>query len=269
MQSRLRWQGVRLGLAATVSPNPARPFNTSPVIGKARVSQVIEIRTLQEIDDEAAGLRASLDDVERRLAASPELQAAREQFGDADAALGRVRREQRRLEGEVESLSARINPEEKRLYDGSVRNPKELTNIQHEVENLKRHRGEFEDQLLEIMTQLEAAEARHATSEKELVRAEARREAETADLRQEAQRLQGLVTRADARRLAQQPKIVPRNLKLYEDVRRRKGGVAVARVSGGTCGGCRVSIPEAVRRRAFSGDEVAQCPNCERILYVG
>lgn len=233
------------------------------------MSQVTDIRTLQEIDDEASTLRATLEDVERRLAASPELQAARERFATADAELNEARRQQRKAEGDIEGLNAKIAPEEKRLYDGSVRNPKELTNIQHEVENLKVHRAEFEDQLLEIMTRLEGAEAEHAAAQKELVRAEARREAETADLRTEAQRLQGLITRADARRAAQEPKVLPRYLKLYEDVRRRRAGIAVARVSGGNCGGCRVSIPEAVRRRAFSGDEIAQCPNCERILYVG
>ena len=233
------------------------------------MSQVTDIRTLQEIDDEAATLRASLEDVERRLSASPELQAARERFAAADAELAEARRQQRKVEGDIEGLNAKIAPEEKRLYDGSVRNPKELTNIQHEVENLKAHRSQFEDQLLEILSRMEAAETEHSAAQRDLVRAEARREAETSDLREEAQRLQGLITRADARRTAQQPKVLPRNLKLYEEVRRRRGGIAVARVSGGNCGGCRVSIPEAVRRRAFSGDEIAQCPNCERILYVG
>ena len=33
--------------------------------------------------------------------------------------------------------------------------------------------------------------------------------------------------------------------------------------------GYRVGIPEAVRKRAFDPDQLAQCPNCERILYVG
>ena len=54
----------------------------------------------------------------------------------------------------------------------------------------------------------------------------------------------------------------------YEDIRKRRGGVAIARVAGGNCGACRVGIPEAVRKQAF-GDGLAQCPNCERILYVG
>lgn len=45
--------------------------------------------------------------------------------------------------------------------------------------------------------------------------------------------------------------------------------MAVSRLSGGMCGGCRVSVPDSVRRKALSISDIAQCPNCERILAVG
>ena len=233
------------------------------------MTQVTDIRTLQEIDDEASGLRDRLEEVERQLQGSEELAAARETFAAAEGELAEARRQQRRIEGEIEGLTAKITPEERRLYDGSVRNPKELGNIHHEVELLKQHRSKFEDELLEVMSRLEAAEASRAAAQKSLVRAEARWEADRERLTAERAKLTGAVNSADARRLAQQAKILPRNLAVYEDVRRRRGGVAVARVGSGNCSGCRVSIPEAIRRRAFAPDQVAQCPNCERILYVG
>jgi predicted nucleic acid-binding Zn-ribbon protein len=233
------------------------------------MTQVTDIRTLQEIDDEVSSVSDTLEEVERRLQGSEELNAAREVFTTADAELTEARRVQRRIEGEVEGLTARITPEEKRLYDGSVKNPKELGNIQHEVELLKESRGKLEDELLEVMTRLEAAESAHAAAQKALVRAEARWEAERSQLGEDRQRLARALASAEAKRMAQQAKILPRNLAVYEDVRRRRGGVAVAHIGGGNCSGCRVSIPEAVRRRAFAPDQVAQCPNCERILYVG
>lgn len=233
------------------------------------LTQVTDIRTLQEIDDEAATLRAALEDVERRLRGSEELNEARRTSAAVDSELADVRRAQRRIEGEVEGLTARIEPEEKRLYDGSVRNPKELQNIQHELEALKQQRTKLEDQLLEVMTNLDRVEREQVSATKTLTREEARWEKDQGDLKHESFRLNDLITRADARREAQKLKINPRNLVVYEEVRRRRGGVAVARVSGGNCGGCRVAIPEAVRRRAFGADQLAQCPNCERILYVG
>ena len=64
-------------------------------------------------------------------------------------------------------------------------------------------------------------------------------------------------------------KVSPRAIVIYEDVRRRKGGMAVARVIGGTCQGCRITVPEAIRKRAFGTEILAQCPNCDRILSLG
>src|SRR5690606_4726775 len=110
-------------LSATVSPS------RTPLEAPPTVSQVADVRTLQEIDDEIATARATLDDVQRRLRSDPELDAARHQFAAAAAELQEAQRHQRQLDGEVARLNARIQPEEKRLYDGSVRNPKELGNI--------------------------------------------------------------------------------------------------------------------------------------------
>lgn len=233
------------------------------------MSQVAGLRTLQELDDEAATLGAALEDARRRLQGSEELEAARAGLAAIDERLAETRRNQRRLDGEISVLSSRIAPEEKRLYDGSVRNPKELGNIQHELELLKAQRGGLEDELLEVLTAIEGLEADHQRAAKAVAGAESRWEAESASLRTEAERLAGLLTRADARREAQRATVPPRALHLYEDIRRRKGGIAVAHVQGSMCSGCRVTVPESVRRRAFQPDQLAQCPNCERILYVG
>src|SRR5262245_57559286 len=170
--------------------------------------------------------------------------------------LAAIRKEQRRIDGEVQGLTAKIQPEEKRLYDGSVRNPKELSSIQHEVELLKANRSRLEDQLLEVMSRLEMAEADHKTAQSELSRAEATRAGETESLDRDRVRLNGALASGEARRMGQQGKIPVRSLAIYEEVRRRHAGGAVARIVGGACGGCRVSIPEAVRRRAFSGMEL-------------
>lgn len=234
-----------------------------------RLTQITDVRTLQEIDDEVASLRASLDDTERRLRGDEDLAAAREAFATADAEVAALRREQRRLEGEVADLTARIGPEEKRLYGGSVRNPKELANIQHELELLTAQRAKLEDQLLDLLSTLETADARRKQAVRALAAHESRWESEQAQLRSEASRLAAALADSEARRATQQARLNPTTLRTYEEVRRRRGAVAVARVVGGACGGCRVAIPETVRRRAFTADQIAQCPNCERILYVG
>lgn len=233
------------------------------------MSQVNEIRTLQELDDEGAALRAALSDVERRLRGSEELNAARRQFAVADEELRDLRTRQRTVDGQVADLTARIVPEEKRLYDGSVKNSKELVAIQHEVELLRANRSKLEDESLDLLANLEIADREHVRAQRLVTQEEARWERDREDLKQEAGRLQESINRADAKREAQKANVTTRSLHVYEDVRRRRGGMAVAKIQGSTCSGCRISIPDAVRKKAFSPDQLAQCLNCERILYIG
>ena len=120
-----------------------------------------------------------------------------------------------------------------------------------------------------VLSTLETADAHRKQAVRALAAHESRWESEQAQLRSEASRLAAALAAAEARRVTQQALLNPTTLRTYEEVRRRRGAVAVARVVGGACGGCRVAIPETVRRRAFNADQIAQCPNCERILYVG
>ncbi len=233
------------------------------------MTQVSEIVTLQAIDDEAAAYRAALEDVERRLRGSDELDAARRELSVTESALAAVRKEQRALEAQIEALTAKIEPEERRLYDGSVKNPKELSSIQHELGSLKERRAGFEEQLLEVFSRAEITERERGRAAKAVARCEAIWERDQQDLRRESKRLSDLIARTQGRREEQQVRLAPRSLQLYEDVRRRKGGMAVAHLRAGVCSGCRVMIPEGMRKRAFSSDALAQCPNCERILSLG
>lgn len=233
------------------------------------MSQIAELLTLQEIDDEAGRLEARLAEVERRLEGSEELDDARRQLGEAELAAREIHTEQRRLEDEVASLSARIGPEEKRLYDGSVKNPKELTSIQHEVEVLKSQRSHLEDILVEVLDRAEAADRDLAAARSEVARLEDAWAAAHAKLEGERTSLLAAIERAGEKSARQKASVEPRALRVYEDLRRRKPGHVVVRIQGGTCSGCRIGIPDAVRTRAFAGAMLAQCPSCERILYVG
>lgn len=231
------------------------------------MSQVAELVALQEIDGEAAAARAALSDVENRLQGDEELDEARRQLIETDAERKAVLAQQRKLEDEVERLNSRIAPEEKRLYDGSVKNPKELTSIQHELELLKAARSQQEDALVEVLDKAETVERQRSELQSEVARLEARWSRIQEELRIEARRLGDAMARIEQKREAQKAKIPPRLLATYEDLKRRKGGTAVAKIQGNTCAGCRIGIPDAVRSRALAGVAIAQCPSCERILH--
>jgi predicted nucleic acid-binding Zn-ribbon protein len=233
------------------------------------MSLVLELLALQGLDDETAALRAALADVESRLQGDAELDEARRRAIQVESRWSIVAAEQGHLEEEIERLNERITVEEKRLYDGSVRNAKELANIQHEVELFKASRARLEDDLVAVLDRAEATERERSEADAAVRQLEGRRTHDLEGLRHEARRLEDSATRTEQKRLLQAARVQPRALQAYEDLRRRKGGVAVVKIQGSACGGCRIGIPEMLRKRALAGEALVHCPNCERILYVG
>src|SRR6195952_5945054 len=73
-------------------------------------------------------------------------------------------REVRRMESDVDTVRQREAKDQRLLDSGSVA-PKEMTNLQHELETLKRRQSDLEDQELELMERLEVAETTLAAAQ--------------------------------------------------------------------------------------------------------
>ncbi|HEX5366086.1 MAG TPA: C4-type zinc ribbon domain-containing protein [Acidimicrobiales bacterium] len=219
-----------------------------------------------------------LDQLTHRLETLPErTQLARladevaevdRQLAVVDERRGELSRSQSRLEDEVTSLTARADQAEKQLYSRAVSNPRELQALQDDVASIRRRIGQIEDDELEIMelsepveAQRESLAARRASLEAAAVQARgalARAEAEI-----EAERAEVQAARATA------AAEVPEELwPEYEALRRRLGGVAIARLVGSTCQGCHLALPavEVDRIRRLSPDEPVHCEECGRLL---
>ncbi|HYQ82359.1 MAG TPA: C4-type zinc ribbon domain-containing protein, partial [Anaeromyxobacteraceae bacterium] len=70
-----------------------------------------------------------------------------------------------------------------------------------------------------------------------------------------------------ARRAEVSKKVDPGLLAKYENIRRRRAGIAVAPVVGGTCRGCNRNIPPQLNIVLQRADTIEICPNCQRIIY--
>lgn len=228
-----------------------------------------DLAALQAIDGELARLRRQLEELLPRFDEPSGVAAARQQLAELEARRDAARRRQRTLEGDVQSLNDRIHAEEQRLYSGSVKLPRELESLQQEIAALRRQRSRLEDELLDVMNELEELLPLCEQAAGHLATLEREHAARIAELTAERDRLQAAIERDDARRNELAAAIPPKTLALYDDLARRKGGVAVAHLRGTTCTGCRVTMPDAARRRILTSDGPSQCPNCERLLVQG
>jgi predicted nucleic acid-binding Zn-ribbon protein len=230
------------------------------------MTSAADLLSLQEIDLRRDGRRAMVADIEARLGESEELQAARRRVEEAESALEGLRRQQRDLDARLEDLDAKIGPLESKLYGGSVRNPKELTDLQKELNALKARRGELDDEGLQLLDDTEAAQASLGVEKANFRRVEADWKRDQAQLRSEQVEAEAEIERLNRDRETRASIIDPASLAQYERLRTAKQGRAVARIERGICQGCRLTLPSNLVQRVRTGVELVPCPSCERIL---
>ena len=177
-----------------------------------------------------------------------------------------LRHRHRDSEAEVDDLLSKISVTEEQLYGGKVTNPKELSGLQHEVATMKAKIDELENKALEIIDQVETAEAALAAATDAFKKLEDEWHHEQKQLSEEIEGLnKSLADLNDKRRqLAEQ--IDSPTLKLYEKIRQQKQQ-AVAKVEQGICRACRISLSASALQKARGGQPV-QCGTCGRILYI-
>ena len=176
-------------------------------------------------------------------------------------------REVQRMEADVETVRARETKDQRLLDSGSV-SPKELTNLQHELDSLKRRQSDLEDQELELMERLEVAESALAVAQQGLEQARADRE-RAEQLRDDALAdIADGTKRHEAARAAVAGGLSAPLLTLYDRIRTQTGTTGAAMLRARACQGCRLELygNELTAVRNADPHEVVRCENCGRIL---
>ncbi|OHV03878.1 zinc ribbon domain-containing protein [Mycobacterium talmoniae] len=236
---------------------------------KAEVAQQRSLLDLAELDAELSRLAhraahlAEQQDFERiqaeHLAASDRLGAVRIALEDLDTQVSR-------FESEIDAVRQRENRDTALLESGAT-NAKQLSDLQHELETLRRRQGALEDSLLEVMERREELQDRQAAElatvdglQVELTAAQQARDTAAAEI--EATRGQRLARR-DELTAALDAELVA----LYER-QRAAGGPGAGPLQGQRCGACRIEIDrgELARISAAADDDVLRCPECGAIL---
>lgn len=225
-----------------------------------------QLYQLQEIDLEIESGEQALKRVLGRIGQNQVMVAAQNRLASEQRRLSGLTGQQRSVEGEIDDLVSKISAAEEQLYSGRIKNPKELSSLQHEVALLKAKRDNMENSALEIMGQVERAEADVSVARSEFEKLESGWHKEQKQLSADAEALKGKLSELKQRRQLLAAEIDPDALQVYDKLRKQKGQ-AVARVEQGICRGCRISLPFGDLQRVRSGNLI-QCSSCGRILFL-
>ena len=232
------------------------------------VDAKVALLKMHEIDSMYDKIRRRLLLLRRESEGSAELIALREQAQTIDEELHAARTEQQDLELESRTLTERIRESEQNLMSGELSNPRELEALQSSIDSMKTLRTELEDKSVERLVLVDSLqgslqEKRATLDEQEQLWSERKAaiEAET------DQRKKEYVYLKRARQKVSEH-LSEDNLELYEHLRRRKNGVAVARLEEEVCGACHTQVAVGILNNVRYSDELLNCPSCGRILLT-
>lgn len=227
-----------------------------------------QLYALQQLDLELDAHRAALERIRAELEEPQAWRQAQEELREAEGEGAALERRRKDLEAEVLALEAKIQPLERKLYDGSIRNPKELADLERDVKSLKARHSALEDRVLELMEQGEALERLMAERRAHLRTLEGDWQRRRGEVLKEQEREQKDLARLQGERAALIAHIEGTALALYESLRESRQGRAVTMVERGTCQGCRIALPSTELQRARNAELLVQCSSCQRILYL-
>lgn len=137
-----------------------------------------------------------------------------------------------------------------------------------ELEGIAKREETLENELVEATSQLEKAEGVDAQIERALAAIDKEEGEATASFREEGGALQERIAKEQTRHDALLAALPDDLADLYLKTASRCGGVAVAVLSGSSCGACRTAISHErlidIRRQA----PLSTCPACHRLLVV-
>ena len=225
---------------------------------------------------EVQRLDTAIDQARHALANLPELaveKSAAEKLGVLRSRIGDLMREQGTFESELASIEKRdseianhLARLEKQLK--TVIAPREAEALQHEIRNLTNERESGDERGLEILdgaagTAEALDEARRLESDAAEVLA-----AGSADVRRAEEATRSAMNGLLSERQVAISTVDGTDLETYERLRLNHGGVAIAEIKHGVCGGCHMDISasemDAIKRLPV--DQIAECPNCTRLL---
>ncbi len=225
---------------------------------------------LQAVDMEARELERAASSYPARLEEiDGDLGADRFASDQKQAELDDLEAQRRLIESQIQAHKDQIKKWESRLTD--IKTPREYAALSREIDIAKKGIRNQEEEILNLMEQAEALKSEIELIERTILDKEKGYEAERYELRRKLSVLDEDRAKIDERRKEVMHGIDRSLLSVYERIRARRGGIAMAAVPpGGACSACRMRIPPQLYNELVSGQgpDIIQCPSCYRILYV-
>lgn len=203
--------------------------------------QLLKLRNI--VADQQTVVRGMENDANKALARLEELGAQRDKASQTFTEI------KASVEGDSFETAAQVKKAISQMTDAEAK----LKNAEKELTKMVSHSQMMENRYKEV--RLKAAKARDEYTKLKV----------GYDKEYEKQSAKLAVLRSE--RTAAQEAVSPQFMERYEAVR-SQCFPAVAKLNNDQCSGCNMSLPSAVAKQLQGNDEIVECENCGRILYM-
>ena len=229
------------------------------------MTQIHQLYQLQKLDTQIDEKKKRLGGVLNAQKEPESLLAIRKRVEAANVELQKWQTQHKDLTLEVGSVNTKAKNSENRLYSGKVTNPKELKDLQQEIDALNRRKAVLEDAVLEALVMIEDVQAEKTAADEALETAVAQWETQSAHLKTEQNELALSLHKLMQTRKTKAAAIDAPSLKEYEQLRQQRHGLAVAGLRVNMCLGCRTTVSANKVKEVNEGRKV-YCGGCGRLL---
>lgn len=225
------------------------------------------LQHLQNIDQEWDAKARRYQAVSGRLGDQSELEERRRSCRELADELATTRGALRDAELEFSTLQQRARETEEALYSGRVTSPKELEGLHKDLAVLRRRAATLEDTILEAMARVDDLVEEEQREAQELHAFEEDWARERDEMASDYRELRARLKEIQEERARLRGQLDPGVLRLYDELKAKKGGQALSPLQDRVCQTCRVTQPSNKVQVVMSGNQVVTCEGCGRILY--
>ena len=221
---------------------------------------------LQRLDSAAEAARKKLaDEPEHEKALDARLEAAKLHVATAKAKLAENKSARGAIDKDVALHQGRLSKYREQAM--AVKTNQEYHAIQHEIAHAQGEIKTHEDRMLERMLEADDLTATIKKAETDLAAEQKAIEADHKAMKAEHGELQTALERITAERAQIIGALDKQVLLIFDQVSRKRHGVAVAEAKDGICTICHVRLRPQVFNTVRRNEEIVQCDSCNRILF--
>jgi predicted nucleic acid-binding Zn-ribbon protein len=227
------------------------------------LSKLIEVQELDKVIQEVTWEMERLPgELETEEAALEEMKT--QQAGDLQE-LEDLQKQRRDTETETAEMEEGIKKSRSRLME--IKSNIEYKAMLKEISFKEDQRDQRETRMLELLEQMEAKKTALAEIEAQIQERQTLLAQRSAAVGAAVKKLKERLTGLEDQRKKLRKGVPAQLMKRYEFIRQRRNGTAVAPVYDRVCFGCHMNILPQQFIDLQRGEEILQCPHCQRILY--